>query len=160
MSLVTWGGKLLLSPNGKLTLGPAAAACCCLSDCCCDALNDLFVEATVGTCYATDQMTRQADGTYAGDTIKSWKIELSLGGSDVLTVFVFCWCNQIGFYPDDCSGVPADFDEYDPTEPQWNVVENCVLPQTFTKSGAGGCYDASCGTPPLDLVFTVDDTAF
>ena len=29
MSLVTWGGKLLLSPNGKLTLGPAAAACCC-----------------------------------------------------------------------------------------------------------------------------------
>jgi hypothetical protein len=28
MSLVTWGGKLLLT-GGKLTLGPAAAECCC-----------------------------------------------------------------------------------------------------------------------------------
>ena len=35
MSLVTWGGKLLLSPNGKLTLGPAAAACCCGTQPCC-----------------------------------------------------------------------------------------------------------------------------
>jgi len=38
MSLVTWGGKLLLSPNGKLTLGPAAAACCCVSGCGCEYL--------------------------------------------------------------------------------------------------------------------------
>jgi hypothetical protein len=35
MSLVTYGGKLLLSPNGKLTLGPAAAVCCCVEPGCC-----------------------------------------------------------------------------------------------------------------------------
>ena len=36
MSLVTWNGKLLLSPNGRLTTGPAGDACCCVEDtgCC------------------------------------------------------------------------------------------------------------------------------
>jgi hypothetical protein len=32
MSLVTWNGKLLLSPNGRLTLGPAADICCCVEE--------------------------------------------------------------------------------------------------------------------------------
>lgn len=36
MSLVTWGGNLLLSPGGHLTLGPAAEVCCCPAEEGCD----------------------------------------------------------------------------------------------------------------------------
>jgi hypothetical protein len=67
MSLVTWNGKLLLSPNGKLTLGPAADVCCCVGppvDGCCGRLQPgneslegpeyypltLHVRFTAGTC--------------------------------------------------------------------------------------------------------------
>jgi len=40
MSLVTWNGKLLLSPGGKLVLGPAADECCCVEEGCCGVYPD------------------------------------------------------------------------------------------------------------------------
>lgn len=40
MSLVTWEGRLLLSPGGRLTLGPAADECCCVEGCSCSSLPD------------------------------------------------------------------------------------------------------------------------
>lgn len=50
MSLVTWGGKLLLSPNGRLTLGPAADACCCVEtvDCCTGTITSGCFQAVSG----------------------------------------------------------------------------------------------------------------
>jgi hypothetical protein len=66
MSLVTWNGKLLLSPNGKLTLGPAADVCCCVGppaancDCYCDPMPTAMT-AEIGTLSCTFAFTDSVD---------------------------------------------------------------------------------------------------
>ena len=67
MSLVTWNGRLLLSPEGKLVLGPAAAACCCeeeppASDCDCEcATMPVSVTAQIGALTCTFGFTDSVD---------------------------------------------------------------------------------------------------
>jgi len=143
MSLVFWNGVLLFR-NGLL----AKSLDCCCEEGCCQGLGDMYARATVGTCSATDQLVRQADGTYAGSTVRLWTVTLSLPGNS-LFIAVQCWDggDQIRIYSDTCSGIPANFDLYDPSESGWNVLFTCTFPINFPDH-PGACYDPSCGSPP------------
>ena len=57
MSLVTWGGTLLLSPSGHLTLGPAVDACCCLGPCCPNEPEDDLLLTFTSECADVDGHT-------------------------------------------------------------------------------------------------------
>jgi len=145
--------------NGAYATDPDLCDCECGDDeCCCDNLTDMYVEATVGSCYATGKMTREADGSYAGSRVKLWTAELNLGGS-ILFVAVQCWDGgcELRFYSDTCSGVDPNYDGYDPTYSGWNRVDGCPLPQTFNRPGA--CNNTTCGIGQT-LVFTIAETAF
>ena len=155
MSLIFLNGVLLFRYS-SIALDPA----CCCEEGCCQGLSDMYARATVGTCSATDQLVRQADGAYAGSTVRLWTVTLSLPGNS-LFIAIQCWDggDQIRIYTDTCSGTPADFDLYDPTESYWNVLETCTFPIDFPDR-PGACYDASCGTPPLTLQIEVNDVPY
>lgn len=180
MPLLTWespgstalvflrkNGKIMRK-NGKLVLATSAAMaaamcecceCSCASACCCDDLGDLYAEASVGTCYDTLQMTREADGTYAGSVVRLWKVELSLGAS-TLTIYVQCWSGDcaVRFFADACGGVPPTFDPYNPTDPAYENTTDCGMP--LIRQRPGSCNDAECGTPPMMLDFSINTSPF
>jgi hypothetical protein len=145
--------------NGKFAIDPDLCDCDCdEGECCCDNLTDLYIEATVGSCYVKAKMTREADGSYGGFLVRLWSTSLDLGGS-TLRAYVHCFSQTcaLGFYSDTCSGLPPGFDPYDVGSAIWDKLSNCELPQTFSRPGA--CNNATCGTGQT-LYFTIGETAF
>lgn len=102
MSLVTWNGKLLLSPSGHLTLGPAADECCCPTGCCGRLVPGpsslqgpeyyplvLHCRITKGTCALPDPAV-EFDATW-DPTINDWVAEnIDLGDVSLATLSFTC----------------------------------------------------------------------
>lgn len=125
MSLVTWGGKLLLSPSGKLTLGPPADVCCCVeSPTGCDTLPDVL-ELELSYCGHSWIFTLTYFQSQAG--LKYWQTACD-------------WTNCRG-WPDDCPQGTGDGQS-----PQQNLISCFVFAcegDTYALSYSNSCDNES-----------------
>lgn len=153
MSLVTWGGKLLLSPNGKLTLGPAAAACCCGGEPCgCDDLPaTLYLDIECPDQSWTDTITLTAivDGCPEYQCARRWEGSATLTCGTAVNVWVLCdgeylYWSWDGNGP---SGEPTDLctaDDYDSPGPEGGMEIATGGPWTGSIAPTNEC--VVCGT--------------
>ena len=161
MSLVTWYGKLLLSPGGHLTLGPAAEVCCCPGgtppDRCLSLTGNLTLTIDAPGCDFDGQAITLVDRSLGlGD---DWWTPLEVWLSDCLSALFYLRCDvttdiYLLTVQQQSGSTPCEIVSGTDFEPAVQTLDPFHLEFGNTAIDQGDC--DCCTSFPTTLTFTIE----